>query len=447
MIHLAVVWDLNIIIGGNMMKIHIYKLDEMKISVSNILLVLLALYSLNFFGLGNYFILLLFVVQIFTYKRLNINMGFFMLLIACITRLIIECLMNTIPSIQTVFGNYINPAIAFLIGSFLIRFGKEYCEKVVYIFCFGYALHGTLNMLYTGNDSYIMLQERALRDIWGGMQTATGHNLYFVVICSLLFYFLFIEKSRKRFLGFAFIAVGIYGTFVNASRTLLLILLIVFFAASIIYVYKLNKMSLRQAFKICLWIGGLLIVLLLLYNYNFLGIKDAVWKSDLMKRFVTTNRTIGAGITHDNLRLKYTQDILRILPKYPLGNMPYQHYAHNLWVDIARENGIIPFIAYIVFEIYCLLIMLKWLLREKDLHDIVFYGSVFLGISIPMFTEPILQGVPYFFEMFSLFMGIMVGLSNYTKYDRKNHVAAFSGGKVSLLYSDRLKNDGVIYNE
>ena len=121
-----------------------------------------------------------------------------------------------------------------------------------------------------------------------------------------------------------------------------------------------------------------------------------------------------------NLRWGYSRDILRMIPMYPMGNIPYGHYAHNLWVDIAKESGIIPFVLYILYSISALIDLIKYVKKNKsNSANVVFVVSIFTAHILVFFTEPIMEGSPMTFSFFCFIIG---GISAIVKDSKRSHV-------------------------
>ena len=101
--------------------------------------------------------------------------------------------------------------------------------------------------------------------------------------------------------------------------------------------------------------------------------------------------------------------ILSELPSHPLGNITVVHYAHNLFLDIAKYTGIIPGLG-----------MLLWSLSEtakqfsytrsnwSDEWDAILF-SMTIGFMIAFFLEPVLEGLPIIFSAFCNLCGVMKG--------------------------------------
>lgn len=90
-------------------------------------------------------------------------------------------------------------------------------------------------------------------------------------------------------------------------------------------------------------------------------------------------------------------------------------YSHNMWLDVDRVTGIIPFIFLIIFTISCIKLLLKTL--KVALLNLYFNTTIlilFLGFMAVFFVEPILVGFYYLFLIFCLFIGV---LSGYVKAD------------------------------
>lgn len=88
-------------------------------------------------------------------------------------------------------------------------------------------------------------------------------------------------------------------------------------------------------------------------------------------------------------------------------------YSHNLWLDVDRVAGIIPFILILLFTILCIVLVVKTL----KVSPLNFYFNTtvlvwFIGFMAVFFVEPIMVGFYYLFLIFCLFIGILSGYGN-----------------------------------
>lgn len=81
-------------------------------------------------------------------------------------------------------------------------------------------------------------------------------------------------------------------------------------------------------------------------------------------------------------------------------------YAHNLWLDIARQCGIVPFILFLLATVNMIKIYIRiFRLRIKDTFFAVLL-AVFTSILLSSFVEPVVEGNPFVLYFFTFLCGI-----------------------------------------
>ena len=90
-----------------------------------------------------------------------------------------------------------------------------------------------------------------------------------------------------------------------------------------------------------------------------------------------------------------------------LKNRIVKNYAHELWLDIYDEVGIIPYIFIIIYTLSAVLRLIKTI-KNKNLeypYKVALWGYVLIMLA-QFFIEPILQGAPILLYSFMLIDGI-----------------------------------------
>ena len=88
-------------------------------------------------------------------------------------------------------------------------------------------------------------------------------------------------------------------------------------------------------------------------------------------------------------------------------------YANNLWLDVDRIAGIIPFIFLCIFTISCIYLINKTIkVSPTNLYFNITILVFFTGFMAVFFVEPIIEGMYSLFLIFCFFIGI---LSSYVK--------------------------------
>ena len=91
-------------------------------------------------------------------------------------------------------------------------------------------------------------------------------------------------------------------------------------------------------------------------------------------------------------------------------------YAHNLWFDIARQAGIIPFTLFLLATINIVKILLR--IFRSGLKDAFFAVLLaeFICISCGCFVEPVIEGNPFVLYFYTFVWGLTV------RYEQLNNV-------------------------
>lgn len=182
------------------------------------------------------------------------------------------------------------------------------------------------------------------------------------------------------------------------SRTQLVIMLSTFLY-SIIYVFP------RQTFK-----QNVLVSLLLLVGVFFVFRRVSFdLSSDWLTSFAGRMEKGGTGeLASGGGRTERWVKSFEYLFTDPLGwDLKEFGYAHNLWLDVLRAGGVIPFVILIIYSVRSFL-QIKKISKvsiEYFLNSIIFvYGLAFLLLFM---VEPIIEGVFPFFALFCLYKGVI----------------------------------------
>lgn len=115
---------------------------------------------------------------------------------------------------------------------------------------------------------------------------------------------------------------------------------------------------------------------------------------------------------------------LENLLKYPFGwnddSLSHQYFMHNLWLDVARVSGIIPFLALVVATIQTLKNAYKLTMLSHSVTTIIII-CIFITTFLSCFMEPALEAKQVAVYFFIFIWGIMDGvLQNKYFYDECN---------------------------
>lgn len=373
--------------------------------------ILIFLYAHNFFNKANYIIV---VMLIFCYYKMNFNFQritnstFYALLLGSLTYCGIFIRNYGFPEISTFSLRFVAPIVMMYLGIYIGKKDFEYVRRTILCIAFAGSIHGVLNVYNNRGVDILAIAGRQYRDIYGGVVSGTLQNLYFIVSSSLLFYFMvYIRDKRLRVMGVIVGFSGIIASIINASRTMIYLTILMFLLSLFIYLYMNYGLGSAVVRYISLAILGASVVVCVLW-LDLFGVQEIFANSALGRR----GSHEGSSVS-DNLRWKYAGDILKLLPYYPMGKIEYEHYAHNLWVDIAKETGIIPFVLYIVFSIKSIKELFLYLRNKVNrIEEKVLFFSVVSSYTIVFFTEPIMVGAPIAFSLFAYVIGCMLSLNH-----------------------------------
>lgn len=395
------------------------------------------LFSNNFMTKANYFALALICVFLFKSKgKINVSYIFkdrlfIVLVLASFSYGIIYCKNYGPPAISSVFLRFFSPVIFYIYGKIRIKKGVNTIAKDMIVLSFGSFIHGFLNVIINFDTEILTIEGRAYKDIYEGIISATEQNLLMIMVASLLFYFLFCEKNKYlKIAGSLCSLFCVFASFKNASRTLIILTALSFLVCYFVYFF-LNKGLEKKIVSTALILIAILFGTLII-STNFFGLMDRFYETELGQRFF--NNTNAVFDLSTNLRFTYAYDILCDIPKYLMGNNPYSNYAHNFFLDIAKEAGIIPFILYSIFYFGCILDVIKILKKGTiDISYKILVLSLLIGFTIAFFTEPLMQGQPI---LFSIFAFLTASVSTMTKQYGRRHSFELSKEKAKLKYEN-----------
>jgi hypothetical protein len=296
--------------------------------------------------------------------------------------------------------------LAYSIGRIISKknFNENETRAILFSIVFGRFLHGFLNIVL-----YVSLGGvgRNPLDVWSGsIIAATLMSSLFTYNTSLMFYTLFVLKVKSEPLLkigiISSIIIALITAFVTATRTQLFLSFIVFVICFISY-SRLNKNSGldKKYLTIILYVIIITVLIIISINLNIFDFKSKIVESPLYERFNNTTQSIT-----DSERLKTMLPHFKNIILYPFGNNS-KNYAHNLWLDVDRKTGIFPFILIILFTVKVLQMLYRMLKSERiSIKLKMLYLSLIAGALINFTTEPVLEGMPFFFISLCMIIGM-----------------------------------------
>ena len=324
--------------------------------------------------------------------------AFWILFLFCLSYVVIGEL-----TVQGFLYYLLNPCLVFITGWALMDQCGHNLGAVITVIKFmalGYGIHASLNYVTNfGRPRWL------LTDFFSGeIRAATGSGAINTLIFSLLICIICLEKRIVvKLVGLFFFAVSFLYAFQLGSRTQFVIMITVNFITLFLLLHERSGKGAVLKFAAVLVVIGAL--LYFMYSLNIFGIQDAYEASNLAARF---NDDLSAS---DDYRFSSVGRGLVTMLDYPLGGLKEEGYYHNLWLDIGRISGIVPFLVMVAYSFLTFFHVIK-LFRDKSLDKKVRYVllSIYLGTLMNFFVEPILEGLINSFYSFTFLNGLTESL-------------------------------------
>ena len=373
--------------------------------VGSAFVILLILYFVNPFGYNVYLIYLMPLLLLFNKNKSQkkVDTDAFILFLFSITYAIFFAL-NATSGKQYILIYAITPITFYLLGKAVI---KKLDSNEDLIFCVFLVL-GILNSFSAILSVFsIFLEEgfisieRNLPSIWNGeIIIATIMGSYFTINMCIPSLLIVGHKRLNILVSLVVITIFIVSVICVlkiGSRTQLGIFIITSLI-SLIYIFQ--KQSPKKNFITIFLLG---ITVYLLINQLSFSLQE-----DWLSAFAGRMEEGGADdISSGGGRLDRWSKSIENLFKKPLG-WPLEDFghAHNLWLDVLRIGGFIPFVFLILFtikNIVSLRILTKRASEEYRLvNQILVY---FISLYLLFMLEPILEGMLQTFALYCFFAG------------------------------------------
>lgn len=355
------------------------------------------------------------------------------------TLLILFCVFYFTTAINYKYYTYIE-AIGFsikiilfyILGFFLANtkyFYRNYSTPFMFLCVAGGGIFFTFISLLTTTGFSLSLPdgfaERSVYSIWNGelingpsvdMYSYLGVCLFPVIIqllmefrrknkCRLIYFLLFIS-SVVLFL------LSSYSALYLSARTPIFC-----FLGSILldYFYKSVSSSKQKIFTIFKY--GLFVLLpLLIFNLQ----PDLLENIFGFLSFGVFKRFEDSGLETPRYLLWLT--VLTEMWNYPFGGreiiLPMSErtgrvgmYAHNIWLDVAFDAGLLPMLFLLIFHCIHFFYFFNLMLKSKY-NDILgaFLRCIYLAIFSAFIGSPVLQANLHYFATSCLFMGLVIGI-------------------------------------
>ena len=371
--------------------------------IGYIYIVPFVLYLINPFGIGFLFGYILILALLLNGKKLIhfLDRDFVFLSLFTISYALFYALDRS-SGVQLIFIYAFFPGFFYLFGKYLSVPNLSTSKLVLLFFGIGFvfsfsALISVLLDLRTGG--FVQLS-REIPMVWNGEpKKATLMSAYLTFNMCLPIIYLIKQRKIPILLqlaaGIIFIT-SLLSVFRLGSRTQLVIC---FLSIVLSLLFIIPKQTVKANTKLFLF---LLLITALILKFVPLNL-NADYFSVLGSRLQESDNTSSAG-GRSALWLQGLENLFA----HPLGwQGPNVRYAHNLWLDVARYAGIIPFGLLLIFTLRSLRNTFKAV--QKAPKELLLNTTMLILTMASMlifFVEPVMEGLFFLFTVYCLFQGI-----------------------------------------
>lgn len=372
-----------------------------------LLLLLMLFFDLNQKGFYMCFILAFYFITIKIFSLINSfdKLGILLILFSISYSIIYSFNYEAFTALILVYA--ISPITFYAIGKY---FSTKYRSYNVYFFLFlflsiGYSLIPAISIIYSIIENGFV-GERAMTLLTrtqeeGGTVLGSYFTMNIAAIGTI-----FVQSAKKienrikliTLLGFI---ISLLCVLRVASRTQLGIALI---SLLVTISYLMLKQSFSKNIRLLLIIVITLVVLFFTVSF------DSAFFNILNQRDNSEEQ-----LTEANGRTQLWGESLKNLTSKPFGwemSSDISKYSHNLWLDVDRVAGIIPFIFLLSFSISCIYLVTKSLkISPQNLYFNTTILVWFIGFMAVFFVEPVIDGMFHLFLIFCIYIGLLSGLS------------------------------------
>lgn len=386
-----------------------------------IISIVILLYAFDFLGIGQLYPLLLAPYAILKTIKTKISYTFLTTLFILFS----FCLLYNLIVYQygfadfySSFGKMLYPII-FLIVGYLGISNKNFYDKIFYfilLFIIGLNVYSFFSVIYTSIkfggiiNKFHSSGDRNILSFWNGNPiSATALTGFMSFGLCLLPIILFVKLKLNIRLLFIYLFISsLYSTYMVSSRTSIAIL---FLSIILFIIFQINNKR-----NIILNIFFLSVTLIIISALKYFDLFSRLQELFLFKRIFETD-------LKDDSRILTWEIVTSNIINYPLGGreIPLKiGYAHNLWLDVVYNAGVIPFIMLIIFSLLSLFIVISLLMHSHYYEFNIFIVILLVPFYIIFMLEPVLQGLNIYFVFYCFFIGVIIKTNEImkgSKYD------------------------------
>lgn len=171
---------------------------------------------------------------------------------------------------------------------------------------------------------------------------------------------------------------------------------VILFTFSILFSYYYSS---KASFSRFMVLTGVLLVFIILF------LKSGVIDKDILDAYESREDRAEGTASELGGRGSIWIDAITQLYLSPIG-WDFKHYAHNLWLDIARAAGWLPFISFIVVSIN--IVRDAIFIFNKGVTPFrLLILTILISVLVNSFVEPVIEGSKMFFSILLIIFGMI----------------------------------------
>jgi hypothetical protein len=303
--------------------------------------------------------------------------------------------------------------VSYIIG-YSIKLDTKIDNSLNYIYVYLALIGGGAAFVFLciNNSSMFDIIGRSVPNIWKpGEAPVNGPvlDLYSMLGTGLL-PFIFYSKNLRLHPGNYKLMIAIasaigftslFTTVVLQGRKAILSLVIVFVLTTIFKLMSIKNTRSRNLYIASLSIGALVLVL----------------ASGSIFEILTKNFDVFARFNDEGLesgRYQAWADILESMPTHLVGGRAFrisEDYAHNIWLDVFYDGGLLPMLALLCFHALHIKSILKVVRSQLPESIIILIICSMVPIFLGFQGEPVLQASTFYFSITCCLFGSILRLS------------------------------------
>lgn len=325
-----------------------------------------------------------FPIQIFKKKTFDIRMFSYTSVWLLIIFGLFYCINRF--SFSYIRSYFLTTVLVFMAGWVIMKMANgdndKAIKKLIIAIVLGFAVHALLNSLINTDSDRITISDY----FHGAIISATCAGGINTIIFSLLTCLIMEKNKLLKIGGFVCLGISLIYASILASRTQFIILLIVFIITFVLYLNEQQKPGV--AMKFLFGVASVGVVLYIVYLTDLFGMRSFIESSNFYLRMTESSLE-----NSDSIRInRFTEGIVALF-QYPFGqeNAPYYH---NMWLDVGKIGGIIPFFCLLLFTVVTTSHVVQiFCCKKLDIMTRYAILSVFMGIIFNLFVEPAMEGM------------------------------------------------------